>query len=39
LEIKRPGNGLAPKLLPTLIGRILRANVAKDEVINWDHLT
>jgi len=38
LEIKRPGSGLAPKLLPTLIGRTLRASVAKDEIINWDHL-
>jgi N,N'-diacetyllegionaminate synthase len=38
LEIKRPGNGLAPKLLTTLIGRTLRASVAKDEIINWDHL-
>jgi N-acetylneuraminate synthase len=38
LDIKRPGNGLAPKLLPTLIGRTLRAGVAKDEIISWDHL-
>jgi N-acetylneuraminate synthase len=38
LEIKRPGYGLAPKLLPALIGRTLRASVAKDEIINWDHL-
>jgi N,N'-diacetyllegionaminate synthase len=38
LDIKRPGNGLAPKLLPTLIGRTLRAGVAKDEIIHWDHL-
>jgi N,N'-diacetyllegionaminate synthase len=38
LEIKRPGNGLAPKFLPTLIGRTLRSSVAKDEIINWDHL-
>jgi N,N'-diacetyllegionaminate synthase len=38
LEIKRPGNGLAPKLLPALIGRTLRARVTKDEIINWDHL-
>jgi N,N'-diacetyllegionaminate synthase len=38
LEIKRPGNGLAPKLLTALIGRTLRASVAKDEIINWDHL-
>ncbi|MFZ0743849.1 MAG: N-acetylneuraminate synthase [Terracidiphilus sp.] len=38
LEIKRPGNGLAPKLLPALMGRSLRVNVEKDEVINWNHL-
>lgn len=38
LEIKRPGNGLAPKLLPALIGRTLRAEVAKDGLIRWDHL-
>ena len=38
LDVKRPGNGIAPKLLPALIGRTLRAGVAKDEIINWDHL-
>lgn len=38
LEIKRPGNGLAPKLLPALVGRTLRAALAKDELIGWDHL-
>ena len=38
LDIKRPGNGLAPKLLPSLIGRTLRAGVAKDEIISWNHL-
>jgi N-acetylneuraminate synthase len=38
LDIKRPGNGIAPKLLPALIGRTLRASVAKDEIINWNHL-
>jgi N,N'-diacetyllegionaminate synthase len=38
LEIKRPGSGLAPKLLPTLIGRTLRTSVTEDEIINWDHL-
>jgi len=38
LDIKRPGNGLAPKLLPELIGRTLRAGLAKDEIISWDHL-
>lgn len=38
LEIKRPGHGLAPKLLPVLIGRILRAELAKDELVRWEHL-
>ena len=38
LDIKRPGNGLAPKLLPALIGRTLRAGLAKNEIISWDHL-
>jgi N-acetylneuraminate synthase len=38
LDIKRPGNGIAPKLLPVLLGRTLRASVAKDEIINWNHL-
>jgi len=38
LDIKRPGNGLAPKLLPALIGRTLRTAIAKDEIISWDHL-
>ena len=38
LDIKRPGNGLAPKLLPALVGRVLRSDVAKDGVLTWDHL-
>jgi N-acetylneuraminate synthase/N,N'-diacetyllegionaminate synthase len=38
LEIKRPGNGLAPKLLPSLIGRTLRVGVSKDDILSWDHL-
>jgi N,N'-diacetyllegionaminate synthase len=38
LDIKRPGNGLAPKFLTALIGRTLRAGLAKDEIISWDHL-
>jgi N,N'-diacetyllegionaminate synthase len=38
LDIKRPGNGLSPKLLPALIGRTLRAGVGKDEIVTWSHL-
>jgi N,N'-diacetyllegionaminate synthase len=39
LDIKRPGSGLAPKFLPVLIGRTLRADVAQDGMITWDQLT
>jgi len=38
LDIKRPGNGIAPRLKPMLIGRTLSAGVEKDEVLRWDHL-
>ncbi len=38
LAIKRPGSGLAPKFRAVLIGRTLRTHVARDEVIQWDHL-
>lgn len=38
LAIKRPGNGLAPKLLPQLVGRRLRTSVSADEGIRWDQL-
>ncbi len=38
MDIKRPGNGLAPRLLSALVGRTLRKEIEKDEVIHWDHL-
>jgi sialic acid synthase SpsE len=38
LDIKRPGNGIAPRLKPMLIGRTLSAGLEKDEVLRWDHL-
>jgi N-acetylneuraminate synthase len=38
LEIKRPGNGLASKFIPALLGRTLRIGVDVDAVILWDHL-
>jgi N,N'-diacetyllegionaminate synthase len=38
LEIKRPGNGLPPKLCSALVGRTLRSCVEKDELISWNHL-
>jgi N,N'-diacetyllegionaminate synthase len=38
LEIKRPGNGLASKFIPALVGRTLRVSVDEDAVIRWDDL-
>jgi N-acetylneuraminate synthase/N,N'-diacetyllegionaminate synthase len=38
LDVRRPGTGLAPKLLPLLVGRTLRVGVAKDEIITWSDL-
>jgi N,N'-diacetyllegionaminate synthase len=39
LSIKRPGTGLAPKLLSSLLGRTLRVAVAKDQLIEWGYLS
>ena len=39
LSIKRPGSGLAPRLLPAVIGRTLRTDIQKDELIEWGQLT
>lgn len=38
LAVKRPGTGIAPKFLPALVGRQLRKDVGKDEVVTWEHL-
>jgi N-acetylneuraminate synthase len=38
LNIKRPGQGLSPKLVSVLIGRTLRIAIDEDELMSWDHL-
>ena len=38
LAIKRPGNGIAPRQQQDLVGRTLRQDVKKDELLRWDHL-
>jgi N,N'-diacetyllegionaminate synthase len=38
LRVKRPGTGLAPRLLDQVVGRMLRNAVQKDELIRWDQL-
>lgn len=38
LSIKRPGTGLAPKFLASMVGRTLRIGIEKDELVEWAHL-
>lgn len=38
LTVKRPGSGLAPKLMLSVVGRTLRRDVEKDELIEWAQL-
>lgn len=38
LGIKRPGTGLAPALLPHLLGRTLGRDVAADALLRWEDL-
>lgn len=35
LAIKRPGTGIEPKNLNKIIGRIVKKNIMKDELISW----
>ncbi|SMC23221.1 N-acetylneuraminate synthase [Clostridium acidisoli DSM 12555] len=38
LEYKRPGNGIKPELSSILIGRELKRDLKKDEVIQWQDI-
>jgi N-acetylneuraminate synthase/N,N'-diacetyllegionaminate synthase len=38
VAIKRPGTGLAPALLPQVIGRSVRQDVAADTLLTWELL-
>lgn len=37
VDVLRPGVGLEPLLLPTLLGRTLRKSVRRGEPLTWDH--
>lgn len=39
LIAKRPGTGIRPSLLPLVIGRETRADIAEDEILTWDKLS
>jgi sialic acid synthase SpsE len=36
LTVKRPGYGIAPKLLPLVVGRVAKVDIPFDEVITWE---
>lgn len=38
LTIKRPGHGIAPKLIEALVGRTAAIDIDDDEVLTWDML-
>ena len=38
LTIKRPGHGIAPKLIDALVGRTAAVDIEDDDVLTWDML-
>lgn len=36
LDVKRPGTGIEPKYLTTVIGRRVRRNIGRGEMVGWD---
>jgi sialic acid synthase SpsE len=36
LTYKRPGTGIPPKFLSTVVGRTARVDIAADQVLTWD---
>jgi sialic acid synthase SpsE len=36
LTVKRPGFGIKPKYIDTLVGRTAAVDIDADEVITWD---
>lgn len=38
LTIKRPGFGVSPKLIDTLVGRTAAVDIERDDVILWEML-
>lgn len=38
LVIKRPGYGIKPKLLDTIIGKVAKADIEEDDFISWEKL-
>jgi sialic acid synthase SpsE len=38
LCVKRPGYGIAPKFIDTLVGRVARVDIDEDEIVMWEML-
>ncbi len=38
IKMVRPGNGIEPKFIDLVVGRIPKKNIAKDEAIKWDEI-
>jgi sialic acid synthase SpsE len=38
LTIKRPGHGIAPKLIEALVGRVAAVDIEDDDVLTWEML-
>jgi sialic acid synthase SpsE len=38
LAAKRPGTGIEPKYLDELVGKIVKADIGKDQLLTWDLL-
>ena len=38
LAVKRPGTGIPPKELRNLVGQVALQDLARDQVLKWEHL-
>ena len=38
LTIKRPGHGIAPKLIDALVGRTAAVDIEDDDILTWEML-
>jgi sialic acid synthase SpsE len=36
LTVKRPGTGIAPKLLDAVVGRVARVDIDDDDIVTWE---
>jgi sialic acid synthase SpsE len=39
IDIKRPGDGLAPIFIEEIVGKRAKKDIKKDDIILWDAIT